>query len=175
MNPGTDGYTRLEFKIPARGLIGYRSEFLTDTKGSGILNHSFYDFEIYKGDIPARNKGVLISLETGKTIAYALGNLQDRGIMFHDPGVEVYEGMIIGEHNRENDLVVNVCKMKKLTNMRASGSDDAIKLASPRKMSLEQALEYIADDELVEVTPNFIRIRKRHLSENERKKNEKKG
>lgn len=175
MNPGTDGYTRLEFKIPARGLIGYRSEFLTDTKGSGILNHSFYDFEIHKGDIPARNKGVLISMEAGKTIAYALGNLQDRGIMFHDPGVEVYEGMIIGEHNRENDLVVNVCKMKKLTNMRASGSDDAIKLASPRKMSLEQALEYIGDDELVEVTPLNIRIRKKILSENERKKSEKKG
>lgn len=175
MNPGTDGYTRLEFKIPARGLIGYRSEFLTDTKGTGILNHSFYDFEIYKGDIPARNKGVLVSLETGKTIAYALGNLQDRGIMFHDPGVEVYEGMVIGEHNRENDLVVNVCKMKKLTNMRASGSDDAIKLASPRKMTLEQALEYIADDELVEVTPNFIRIRKRFLNDNDRKKAEKKG
>ncbi|MGL5124296.1 MAG: translational GTPase TypA [Fusobacteriaceae bacterium] len=175
MTPGTDGYTRLEFKIPARGLIGYRSEFLTDTKGSGILNHSFYDFEIYKGDIPARGKGVLISLEAGKTIAYALGNLQDRGIMFHEAGVEVYEGMIIGEHNRENDLVVNVCKMKKLTNMRASGSDDAIKLATPKKMSLEQALEYIADDELVEITPNFIRIRKRILSENGRKKTEKKG
>ncbi len=175
MTPGTDGYTRLEFKIPARGLIGYRSEFLTDTKGSGILNHSFYDFEIYKGDIPARGKGVLISLETGKTIAYALGNLQDRGTMFHEAGVEVYEGMIIGEHNRENDLVVNVCKMKKLTNMRASGSDDAIKLATPKKMSLEQALEYIADDELVEITPNFIRIRKRILSENGRKKTEKKG
>lgn len=175
MTPGTDGYTRLEFKIPARGLIGYRSEFLTDTKGSGILNHSFYDFEIYKGDIPARGKGVLISLEAGKTIAYALGNLQDRGTMFHEAGVEVYEGMIIGEHNRENDLVVNVCKMKKLTNMRASGSDDAIKLATPKKMSLEQALEYIADDELVEITPNFIRIRKRILSENGRKKTEKKG
>ncbi|MGL4687557.1 MAG: translational GTPase TypA [Fusobacteriaceae bacterium] len=175
MTPGTDGYTRLEFKIPARGLIGYRSEFLTDTKGSGILNHSFYDFEIYKGDIPARGKGVLISLEAGKTIAYALGNLQDRGIMFHDSGVEVYEGMIIGEHNRENDLVVNVCKMKKLTNMRASGSDDAIKLATPKKMTLEQALEYIADDELVEITPNFIRVRKRILSENGRKKTEKKG
>ncbi|MGL6064829.1 MAG: translational GTPase TypA [Fusobacteriaceae bacterium] len=175
MTPGTDGYTRLEFKIPARGLIGYRSEFLTDTKGSGILNHSFYDFEIYKGDIPARGKGVLISLEAGKTIAYALGNLQDRGIMFHESGVEVYEGMIIGEHNRENDLVVNVCKMKKLTNMRASGSDDAIKLATPKKMTLEQALEYIADDELVEITPNFIRVRKRILSENGRKKTEKKG
>lgn len=175
MTPGSDGYTRLEFKIPARGLIGFRSEFLTDTKGSGILNHSFYEFEPFKGEIPARTKGVLISLEAGKTIAYALGNLQDRGIMFHDPGVEVYEGMIIGEHNRENDLIVNVCKMKKLTNMRASGSDDAIKLATPRRMSLEQALEYIADDELVEITPNFIRIRKRILNESDRKKSEKKG
>ncbi len=175
MHPGADGYTRLEFKIPARGLIGFRSEFMTDTKGSGILNHSFYDFEIYKGDIPARNKGVLISLETGKTIAYAMGGLQDRGILFLEPGVDVYAGMIVGEHNRENDLIVNVCKAKKLTNMRASGSDDAIKLATPKKYNLEQALEYIADDELVEITPNFVRIRKAILDENERRKAEKKS
>lgn len=172
MTPGTDGYTRLEFKVPARGLIGYRGEFLTDTKGTGILNHSFYEYAPHRGDIPSRNKGVLISLETGKTIAYALGGLQDRGIMFHDPGVDVYAGMVIGEHNRENDLIVNVCKTKKLTNMRASGSDDAVRLATPRRMTLEQALEYIGDDELVEITPNNIRIRKKILNENDRKKAE---
>lgn len=173
MTPGTDGYTRLEFKVPARGLIGFRNEFLTDTKGTGILNHSFYDFELYKGPIPTRAKGVLISLEQGTTVAYALGGLQDRGVLFTDPGVAVYEGMIVGEHNRDNDLVVNVCKAKKLTNMRASGSDDAIKLATPRKYTLEQALDYIADDELVEITPTNIRIRKKFLKEGDRRKNSK--
>lgn len=171
MTPGTDGYTRLEFKVPARGLIGYRNEFLTDTKGTGILNHSFYDFELYRGPIPTRAKGVLISLEQGTTIAYALGGLQDRGVLFTDPGVAVYEGMIVGEHNRDNDLIVNVCKAKKLTNMRASGSDDSIKLATPRRYTLEQALDYIADDELVEITPTNIRIRKKFLKEHDRKKN----
>lgn len=173
MTPGTDGYTRLEFKVPARGLIGFRNEFLTDTKGTGILNHSFYDFELYKGAIPTRAKGVLISLEQGTTVAYALGGLQDRGVLFVDPGVAVYEGMVVGEHNRDNDLVVNVCKTKKLTNMRASGSDDAIKLAIPRRYTLEQALDYIADDELVEITPTNIRIRKKFLKENDRRKNSK--
>ncbi|MCJ8343573.1 MAG: translational GTPase TypA [Cetobacterium sp.] len=171
MQPGTDGYTRLEFKVPARGLIGFRNEFLTDTKGSGILNHSFYDFEIYKGEIPTRPKGVLISLEQGKTIPYALNGLQDRGVMFLDPGVDVYEGMIVGEHNRENDLVVNVCKTKKLTNMRAAGSDDSVKLAPPRRFTLEQALDYVADDELVEITPVNIRMRKKFLKEADRRKN----
>lgn len=171
MNPGTDGYTRLEFKVPARGLIGFRNEFLTDTKGTGILNHSFYDFELYRGPIPTRAKGVLISLEQGTTIAYALGGLQDRGVLFTDPGVAVYEGMVVGEHNRDNDLIVNVCKAKKLTNMRASGSDDSIKLATPRRYTLEQALDYIADDELVEITPLNIRIRKKFLKEHDRKKN----
>lgn len=173
MTPGNDGYTRLEFKVPARGLIGFRNEFLTDTKGSGILNHSFYDYEVYKGEIPTRPKGVLISLEMGKTIAYALGGLQDRGIMFLDPGVDVYEGMIVGEHNRENDLVVNVCKTKKLTNMRASGSDDAVKLATPRRLTLEQALDYITDEELVEITPTNVRIRKKYLKDSDRRKNSK--
>lgn len=171
MNPGTDGYTRLEFKVPARGLIGFRNEFLTDTKGTGILNHSFYDYEPYKGAIPTRSKGVLIALEQGTTVAYALGGLQDRGILFMDPGVAVYEGMIVGEHNRDNDLVVNVCKTKKLTNMRAAGSDDAIRLAAPRKFTLEQALDYIADDELVEITPENIRLRKKFLKDSERRKN----
>ncbi|MGL5088670.1 MAG: translational GTPase TypA [Cetobacterium sp.] len=173
MNPGNDGYTRLEFKVPARGLIGFRNEFLTDTKGTGILNHSFFDYEAYRGPIPTRPKGVLISLEQGSTIAYALSGLQDRGILFTEPGVAVYEGMIVGEHNRENDLVVNVCKAKKLTNMRASGSDDAVRIAVPRKYTLEQALDYIADDELVEITPINIRIRKKFLKDSDRRKNSK--
>ena len=171
MVPGQDGYTRLEFKVPARGLIGFRNEFLTDTKGTGILNHSFFDYEEYKGDIPTRNKGVLIATEPGVTVPYALNNLQDRGTLFLDPGIPVYEGMIVGEHNRENDLVVNVCKTKKLTNMRAAGSDDAVKLATPRKFTLEQALDYIAEDELVEVTPTNVRLRKKILKEGDRRKN----
>ena len=175
MIPGNDGYTRLEFKVPARGLIGFRNEFLTDTKGTGILNHSFFDYEPYKGEIPTRTRGVLIATEPGVTVAYALNNIQDRGTLFLDPGVPVYEGMIVGEHNRENDLVVNVCKTKKLTNMRAAGSDDAVKLAPPRKFTLEQALDYIADDELVEVTPLNIRLRKKYLKEGERRKFEKRS
>ena len=171
MTPGQDGYTRLEFKVPARGLIGFRNEFLTVTKGTGILNHSFFEFEAFKGEIPTRNKGVLIATEPGVTVPYALNNLQDRGTLFLDPGIPVYEGMIVGEHNRENDLVVNVCKTKKLTNMRAAGSDDAVQLATPRKFSLEQALDYIAEDELVEVTPLNIRLRKKILKEGERRRN----
>lgn len=171
MTPGQDGYTRLEFKVPARGLIGFRNEFLTVTKGTGILNHSFFEFEAFKGEIPTRNKGVLIATEAGVTVPYALNNLQDRGTLFLDPGIPVYEGMIVGEHNRENDLVVNVCKTKKLTNMRAAGSDDAVQLATPRKFSLEQALDYIAEDELVEVTPLNIRLRKKILKEGERRRN----
>lgn len=170
MTPGQDGYTRLEFKIPSRGIIGYRNEFLTDTKGSGILNHSFYDFEPFKGPISGRKKGVLIATETGVSVAYALNALQDRGEMFIDPGINVYEGMVVGEHSKENDLVVNVCKTKKLTNTRAAGSDDAVKLAPPRKLTLEQALDYISEDEFVEVTPNFIRLRKKYLTDNERRR-----
>lgn len=173
MTPGTDGYTRLEFKVPARGLIGFRNEFLTDTKGTGVLNHSFYDYELHRGAIPTRSKGVLIALEQGTTVAYALGGLQDRGILFMEPGIPVYEGMIVGEHNRDNDLIVNVCKTKKLTNMRASGSDDAIKLATPRRFTLERALDYIADDELVEITPKSIRLRKKFLKGGDRKKQQK--
>lgn len=175
MIPGNDGYTRLEFKVPARGLIGFRNEFLTDTKGTGILNHSFFDYEPYKGEIPTRTRGVLIATEPGVTVAYALNNIQDRGTLFLDPGIPVYEGMIVGEHSRENDLVVNVCKTKKLTNMRAAGSDDAVKLAPPRKFTLEQALDYIANDELVEVTPLNIRLRKKFLKEGERRKFEKRS
>lgn len=170
MNQGTDGYTRLEFKIPSRGLIGFRGEFLTDTRGTGILNHSFYEYEFYKGDITSRNRGVLVSMEKGVSTAYALDNLQDRGIIFIDPGVEVYEGMVVGEHSRENDLVVNVCKGKKLTNVRASGSDDAVKLSPPRLFSLEQALEYISEDELLEVTPENLRMRKKYLKAEDRKR-----
>ncbi|NME36492.1 MULTISPECIES: translational GTPase TypA [Fusobacterium] len=170
MTPGQDGYTRLEFKIPSRGIIGYRNEFLTDTKGSGILNHSFYDFEPFKGPITGRKKGVLIATETGVSIAYALNAIQERGELFIEPGVDVYEGMVVGEHAKENDLIVNACKTKKLTNMRAAGSDDAVKLAPPRKLTLEQALDYISEDEYVEVTPNFIRLRKKYLTDAERRK-----
>ncbi|MCI6153190.1 translational GTPase TypA [Fusobacterium perfoetens] len=170
MTPGQDGYTRLEFKIPSRGIIGYRNEFLTDTKGSGILNHSFYDFEPFKGPISGRKKGVLIATETGVSIAYALNAIQERGELFIEPGVDIYEGMVVGEHAKENDLIVNACKTKKLTNMRAAGSDDAVKLAPPRKLTLEQALDYISEDEYVEVTPNFIRLRKKYLTDAERRK-----
>ncbi len=167
---GTDGYTRLEFKVPARGLIGFRNEFLTETRGTGILNHSFYEYEYYKGDIPKRSRGVLVSLEQGAAVPYSLFNLQDRGVMFIDPGTDVYAGMIVGENSREDDLDVNVIKNKKMSNVRASGSDDAIKLFPPRKMTLEQALEYIEDDELIEITPENIRLRKKHLDVNDRKR-----
>ena len=167
---GSDGYTRLEFKVPARGLIGFRNEFLTDTRGTGILNHTFYDYEKYKGDISNLRKGVLISMENGTTYAYGLNSLQPRGILFVEPGIEVYEGMIVGEHNRDNDLIVNACKEKKLTNMRAAGSDANVKLAPAKVFTLEMALEYINDDELVEITPNNIRLRKKLLTENERKR-----
>ncbi|MGB0404832.1 MAG: translational GTPase TypA [Fusobacterium sp.] len=174
MTPGQDGYTRLEFKIPARGIIGYRNEFLTDTKGSGIMNHSFYDFEPFKGPINGRKKGVLIASESGVSVAYGLNAIQERGELFINPVTEIYAGMVIGEHSKESDLVVNACKTKKLTNTRSAGNDDAIKLAPPRILSLEQALDYITDDEYVEVTPNFIRLRKKYLSIKERRVNFKK-
>ncbi len=170
MKQGGDGYTRLEFKVPSRGLIGFRNEFLTETRGTGILNHIYYDYEPHRGHIPARNKGVLIAMERGASVAFALDNLQERGELFIGAGVDVYEGMIVGENNREGDLVVNVCKKKQLTNMRAAGSDDAVRLITPREFSLEQALEYIADDELLEITPQNIRLRKKMLSETERKR-----
>lgn len=173
MVQGNDGYTRLEFRIPSRGLIGFRNEFMTETRGTGILNHSFYDYEPHRGDIPTRNKGVLIAHEPGVSVAYALDSVQDRGILFIGPGAAIYEGMIVGENNREDDLVINVCKTKKLTNMRASGSEEAVRLVTPRKFSLEQALEYIEDDELLEVTPQNIRLRKKVLDKNQRKKSEK--
>ncbi len=157
------GYTRLEFKIPARGLIGYRSEFMTDTKGNGIMNHVFSGYEPYKGEIAARNKGSLIAFETGKSVTYGLFNAQERGVLFIGAGVDVYQGMIVGENPRPEDMEVNVCKEKHLTNTRASGSDDALRLTPPRVFSLEQAIEYIGEDELVEVTPKSIRLRKKIL------------
>ncbi len=169
MVQGTDGHTRLEFKVPARGLIGFRNEFLTDTKGTGILNHSFYEYEYYKGAIPTRTRGVLVAIETGVALAYGLDGLQERGTLFVAPGTDIYEGMIVGEHSRSNDLAVNACKGKKLTNMRASGSDDNVRLAPPRLFSLEQALEYIEDDELLEITPTSVRMRKKILQANMRK------
>jgi len=173
MNQGTDGYTRLEFKVPARGLIGFRNEFMTETRGTGILNHMFMEYDDYRGEIPGRSRGVLVAMEGGSSMAYALDNLKDRGILFLKPGMGVYEGMIVGEHNRDNDLPVNVCKAKKLTNVRASGSDEAVKLAPPREFSLEQALEYIEDDELLEITPENIRLRKKMLNALDRKRSAK--
>jgi GTP-binding protein len=170
-----EGTNRVEFLIPARGLIGFRTEFMTDTRGTGVMNHSFHSYAPYKGPIEGRKNGVLIAMESGETVAYSLFGLQERGILFVGPGVQVYEGMILGQHSRENDLVVNSCRGKKLTNVRASGSDDAVRLTPPKILSLEQALEYINDDELVEITPKSIRLRKRYLDANERKKMEKKA
>ena len=163
MSPTGDGQTRIEFEIPARGLIGFRSQFLTDTKGEGVMNHSFLEFRPLSGSVEQRANGALVSMENGVTLAYSLWNLQDRGVLFVDPQTKVYVGMIIGEHSRPNDLDVNPIKGKNLTNVRASGSDDAIKLVPPRKLSLERALEWIEEDELVEVTPINIRVRKRYL------------
>ena len=164
------GSTRLEFDIPARCLIGYRSEMLTDTKGFGVMNHIFKDYEPYKGDVPERNRGSVVCFEDGVTTAYGLFNAQERSRLFVGPGVEVYRGMVVGENSREEDLVVNVCKKKQLTNNRASGSDEALKLVPPVNMSLEQCLEFIADDELVEVTPESIRLRKTILNKEQRMK-----
>lgn len=170
MNPMGDGYTRLEFEIPARGLIGYRSEFLTDTKGEGVMNHSFLEFRPHSGNVESRKNGALISMENGDATAFSLFNIQERGTLFIEPQTKVYIGMIIGEHSRDNDLDVNPIKSKHLTNMRASGSDDAIKLVPPRDLTLERALEWIEDDEILEVTPLNIRIRKKYLDANQRKR-----
>jgi GTP-binding protein len=164
---------RLEFVIPARGLIGLRGEVLTETRGTGILTHTFHEYAPYKGEIPGRKNGVLMAMEHGETTAYSLDGLQPRGTLFIGAGVEVYGGMIIGQHAKDNDLDVNPCKGKKLTNVRASGSDDAIKLTPPRLLTLEQALEFIDDDELVEVTPQSIRLRKKELDPNKRKRSSK--
>ncbi len=163
MHSATEGYMRLEFKIPARGLIGYRSEFLTDTKGNGIMNHVFYGHEPFKGEIQSRPRGSLVAWEAGEAVTYGLYNAQERGNLFIPAGTMVYEGMIVGENARNEDIVVNVCKKKHVTNMRASGSDEALRLTPPKVLSLEQALEFISDDELAEVTPKNIRLRKRIL------------
>ena len=173
MNPMGEGYTRLEFEIPARGLIGYRSEFLTDTKGEGVMNNSFLEFRPFSGNVETRNNGALISMENGEATPFSLGNIQERGVLFIPPQTKVYVGMIIGEHSRENDLDVNPIKAKHLTNMRASGSDDAIKLTPPRDLNLERALEWIEEDEILEVTPKNIRIRKKVLDPTQRKRKSK--
>lgn len=164
MHSASEGYMRLEFKIPARGLIGYRSEFLTDTKGNGIMSHIFNGHEPYKGDIASRARGSIVAWEDGEAVTYGLYNAQERGNLFISPGTKVYEGMVVGENARSDDIVVNVCKKKHVTNMRAAGSDDALRLTPPKVLSLEQALEFITDDELVEITPENIRIRKRILN-----------
>ena len=170
MEPAELGHTKIEFKIPARGLIGYRTEFLTDTKGEGTMNHIFDSYEPYKGDIVARVRGTIVAFEAGKSITYGLYNAQDKGELFIGPGVDVYEGMIVGLNARGEDLAINVCKEKHLTNTRASGSDDALRLVPPIQMSLEKAIEFIQDDELVEVTPKSIRLRKKILDSKERER-----
>jgi len=172
MRPSGGARQRLVFYVPTRGLIGYQGELLTDTRGTGIMNRLFHAYAPYKGPIQGRRNGVLISTEAGEAVAYALWNLEDRGPMMIDPGTKVYAGMIVGEHTRDNDLEVNVLKGKKLTNIRTTSKDEAVRLTPPIRMMLERALAYIQDDELVEVTPKSIRLRKRHLDPNERKKAE---
>jgi GTP-binding protein len=165
-----NGRARLDYRIPARGLIGFQGDFLTQTRGTGLMSHIFDGFAPVKGEIPDRRNGVLVSKEQGEAVAYALFNLQERGRLFVSPGEKLYEGMIIGIHSRDNDLVVNPIKTKKLTNIRAAGKDDAILLTPPIELTLEYAVEFIADDELVEVTPESIRIRKRYLKEQDRRR-----
>jgi GTP-binding protein len=172
MRPSGGGKTRLTFLAPSRGLIGYHGEFLTETRGTGVMSRLYHGYGPWKGAIPGRRNGVLISNATGETVAYSLNNLEGRGALFVDPGVKVYGGMIVGEHSRDNDLEVNPLKTKQLTNIRAAGKDDAIRLTPPRRLTLEDALVYIADDELVEVTPKSIRLRKRLLDPNDRKRAE---
>ncbi len=164
----SQGNTRLEFSVPARGLLGFRSEFMTETKGTGILHHNFSGYEPYKGDLSTRNKGAIIQLEDGMATAYAMWKLQERMTFFIEPGMRVYKGMVVGENARDEDIIVNVCKTKQLTNMRASGADEAIRLEPPKLLTLEQAIEWIADDEYIEVTPKTLRLRKRYLDHNER-------
>ena len=170
MEPAETGHTKIEFKIPARGLIGYRTEFLTDTKGEGIMNSIFDSYEPFKGEVISRVRGTIIAFENGTSITYGLYNAQDKGDLFIGPGVDVYEGMIVGLNSRGEDLAINVCKEKHLTNTRASGSDDALRLVPPIQMSLEKAIEFIQDDELVEVTPKSIRLRKKILDNKERER-----
>ncbi|BAN35390.1 MAG: translational GTPase TypA [Gammaproteobacteria bacterium] len=170
MQPDGHGRVRLEYRIPARGLIGFQGEFMTLTRGTGVMSHVFDEYAEVRADIPGRRNGVLISQDNGEAVAYALWKLEDRGKMFVSPGDKLYEGMIIGIHSRDNDLVVNPIKGKQLTNVRSSGTDEAVRLTTPIKMTLESAVEFIDDDELVEITPKSIRIRKRFLTENERKR-----
>ena len=170
MEPAEEGHTKIEFKIPAIGLIGYRTEFLTDTKGEGTMNHIFDSYEPFKGEVVSRVRGTIVAFEAGKSVTYGLYNAQDKGDLFIGPGVEVYEGMIVGLNSRGEDLAINVCKEKHLTNTRASGSDDALRLVPPIQMSLEKAIEFIQDDELVEVTPKSIRLRKKILDTKERER-----
>jgi GTP-binding protein len=172
MRPTGGGKTRMVFRVPSRGLIGYHNEFLTDTRGTGVMNRVFAGYEPYRGDIPGRRTGTMISAEQGSAVAYALWNLEERGPLFVAPGERVYRGMIVGEHNKGGDLDVNPLKAKQLTNIRAAGKDDNVLLTPPVRMTLERAMTYIADDEMVEVTPRSIRLRKRWLDPNERKKRE---
>ena len=169
------GRVRLEYRVPARGLIGFQGEFLTLTRGTGLASHVFDDYGPVKGDMDERRNGVLISQDDGAAVAYALWKLQERGRMFVSPGEALYEGMVIGIHARDNDLVVNPIKGKQLTNVRSSGTDEAVRLVPPIELTLEKAVEFIADDELVEITPKCIRIRKRYLTENERKRASRSG
>jgi GTP-binding protein len=160
--------------MPARGLLGFRSEFMTETKGTGILHHNFHGYEPYKGDLSTRHKGAVIQLEDGQSTAYAMFKLQERIVFFIEPGTKVYRGMVVGESSREEDIIVNVCKTKQLTNMRASGADEAIRLEPPKLHTLEQAIEWIAADEYIEVTPKSLRLRKKFLDHNERSRMSKK-
>lgn len=175
MEPAESGHTKVEFKIPARGLIGYRTEFLTDTKGIGTMNSIFECYEPYKGEISSRTRGVLVAFEAGTSVTYGLYNAQERGELMIGPGVEVYEGMIVGINSRNEDIAINVCKEKHLTNTRASGSDDALRLVPPLQMSLEKAIEFIAEDELVEITPKNIRLRKKTLDTKTREREARRG
>lgn len=170
MTPTAQGYTRMEFLIPSRGLIGFRNQLLTETKGTAVMNSLFEEYQPYKGEIGGRQRGSLVAFETGMSVGYGLFNAQDRGSLFIGAGVEVYEGMVVGENSRAEDVVVNVCKKKHVTNTRASGSDDALKLTPPRNLSLEQCLEFIAEDELLEITPEHLRMRKRILKNDVRGK-----
>ncbi len=160
MTAGTDG-TRLEFRVPSRGLFGFRNELLTQTRGTGILHQNLYGYEPFKGEFAERSRGALVAMEAGDAIPYSIFRLQDRGTFFIEPGTKVYAGMVVGENERNQDMPINVCKTKQLTNVRAVGSDDTVRLEPPRLMSLEQALEWLATDEYLEVTPESIRIRKR--------------
>jgi GTP-binding protein len=175
MDPDGRGRVRLEYRIPARGLIGFTNEFLNLTRGSGLISNIFDGYEPHKGDIGGRKNGVLISMDDGEIFTYALGKLDDRGRMFVKPNDPVYEGMIVGIHSRDNDLVVNATRTKQLTNFRVSGKEDAIKITPPIQLTLEYGVEFIDDDELVEITPKSVRLRKRHLKEHERKRASREG